>query len=78
MTRRYKKRSVGVLKRKVYGAVHCTVCTLFQYVTPGPGQYKVPGAIGARIPKVASMTGLMRSSSFRIKKVNYLKNLSNV
>jgi len=39
-------------------------------VTPGPGQYKVPGAIGARIPKVASMTGLMRSSSFRIKKTS--------
>ena len=81
ITRRYKKRSMGVLKtvkREVYGAVHCTVCTLFQYVTPGPGQYKVPGAIGARIPKVASMTGLMRSSSFRIKKVKYWRNLSKM
>ena len=41
---------------------------MFQYVTPGPGQYIVPGGLGAK-PIHPRASQLIRSASFRIKKV---------
>ena len=42
---------------------------ILQYITPGPGQYKVPSTIGVKAGSVASIPGLVRSASFRVKKV---------